>query len=632
MLSVDEFLKQVHEQATPKGTELERLVANAMATYARVQSEAKGLEGKIRVLRRLPWKWLLPTAAAVGLVGGGLIWMAQRSTGEARIGGETPENMRQSLVGYRLDLRSVGTRVGGAAERFVNVDKFTGEVSVMLSGGAERGSGSWAELVFDLEGTPARDALANNASCFHAEVRLDPQFRLDWERPLRARLFIESGEARQYLPWKPLVDRSQGWVTLSGCPSLDMPIAQGLTEPGFNGRFERLGIDMEASTREGPVHGQTIEIRDVRFVVGQAEPVVRLDRISPSPPPMDPGVVEGRFRELLRALPGDAVLAVNLPWPGATAPDGKRLQLYGRTLDAGEKWFDQYWDMGHPSVAASVRDDFRRIRVGFGGRPVLVRVFLFGDLRAGMTFADDGSPLAITERAKSNYVALLRVAKEEGVVLLPVLLDYLVADGVSKTGPNGTWAVGEHPDLLYDAHKRAKLLALLEQFIREAHSAVQGAPVLAVELMSEPSNAAALVTAKRIAQLERFLEEGVNAVHRAGEPVTIGFRDMSTAAWFMRRQLPIDLAQVHWWPQLRTRSNETPLSFDPKSIFDSTPAIWGELPARRGRIAGDFDEARRAGYRAVGFWNWRGDDETGDGRAVQARLDEIGVLVGLSRP
>jgi hypothetical protein len=181
-------------------------------------------------------------------------------------------------------------------------------------------------------------------------------------------------------------------------------------------------------------------------------------------------------------------VGVNLAWPFAVAPDGKELQLYGRLLDAGDRWYvgqpgagDGFWDLGHRQVEDSLRRDFRDIRQTFGpGTPV--RLFLFADLRAGVEFDRSGMPQRITDRAWRNMRALLRMAKTEGVVLVLCLTDFLLADEISGQGPDGSWLVGEHRDLITDRFKRDRIVGLLESFVRgfsKDPEFADGLPVLA---------------------------------------------------------------------------------------------------------------------------------------------------------
>jgi hypothetical protein len=295
------------------------------------------------------------------------------------------------------------------------------------------------------------------------------------------------------------------------------------------------------------------------------------------------------------------------------------MQLYGRFLDAGERWYDTLWDLGTPAVLETLRADFREIRAAFGA-PALVRVFLFGDLRAGFTFDAGGVPLAITERAKANMGKLLALAAEEKIVLLPSLLDFTMADGRANSGPDGKWVGGEHLDLVTDPARRAKLAALLGDFVR----AFAGHPaVLAWEVMNEPENAAAAVTLEHFADLQRLQVAVTDAIHAAGELATVGHRSTEEAARFARGRVASDLGQAHHYPLVDTRPNPTPFATRMPPTFGPLIAGWGEAQARPGKIAEEIAQARRAGHRYLLLWSWRGHEPTGDGFAVKPYAAEI---------
>src|SRR6185503_14603515 len=83
---------------------------------------------------------------------------------------------------------------------------------------------------------------------------------------------------------------------------------------------------------------------------------------------------------------------------------------------------------------------------------------LFADLRAGVTFAEDGTPTGFTEHVDADIEALFDAARRHHLRLIPVLLDFGIADTVTQEADAG--AVGEHPDVITDPAKRQALLRL----------------------------------------------------------------------------------------------------------------------------------------------------------------------------
>jgi hypothetical protein len=526
-----------------------------------------------------------------------------------------------------LDLARTPFTVSGAVKAFAPSGPGAGTMTVRLRGSMLGLAGKSGELLFDLRKTPLAGRAWNNRARVSAELRVSPPFvgpgKRNWSRAHRARLFLaDAAGKRLYLPNAPIVDRpksTDGWLRLEGRPTVDVPMPLGFVDRGFDpGRVTGLGVNVEAFNREGELVSGPIELRDLR--VEAEEPVAA--QVAPEDPAVAAGEaerarrMEARLRE--RCGPGLAI-GVNLAWPTAVAPNGEEMQLYGRILDGGTKWWDRYWDAGDEAVVASLRKDFGEIRETFGPGAV-VRLWLFSDLRAGMTFDPAGNPLAISERARANMTALLRIAVEEKVVLLPVLLDFHLADGRARTGPDGAWQVGERPELITDPDKRKRLVKVLEDFVRSfaGHPAV-----LAWDVMNEPENAAAVVTPARFAALQALLRELVDAVHRAGDLATVGHHDVPDPTRFFRGRLPVDLGQVHHYPFLETRPNPTPFAVRLAPTFGALPAGWGELEASPGRIAAQITEARRAGHRLFLFWSWRGHQEGGDGYAVKPHAAEI---------
>jgi hypothetical protein len=519
----------------------------------------------------------------------------------------------------------------------------SGSVRVRLVGALAAAPGKSGELAFDLRrGGQAERRLAaarwGNRAHVSAEVRVSPELAAGgkrfWQRPHRARLFVVDAAGRRlYLPNASIVDRPQatgGWLALEGLVTTDVPVPLGFTDSRFDpNRVVRVGVGFESGNRVGEVVEGTVELRDLRVALH--------DAAAPRVRPEDPAVRAGerergrRMEARLAALglgAGAAAVGVNLAWPTARSPEGEEMQLYGRLLDGGTKWWDSHWDLGEEAVVASVREDFRAIRATFGragGPPPVVRIWLFGDLRSGVTFDGEGTPVAVTDRSRRSLDVLLRLAVEEGVVLVPVLLDFGMADGVGRTGPDGAWVVGERPDLVIDPDRRGRLVALLEAFMKPvaAHPAV-----LAWDVMNEPENAAAVATPRHFADLQALIGELVDAVHRAGGLATVGHRNPVDAARFFRGRAASDLGQAHYYPLLETRPNPSRLDMSFREVFGPLPAGWGELPAEPGRIARHLAGARRAGHRIFWFWAWRGHQESGDGFAVQPYAGEIRRALG----
>jgi hypothetical protein len=542
----------------------------------------------------------------------------------------------EAADGVVLDTARTPYHVSGGVESFTAAGASGGTLHVRLRGSMRGAPDKSGELLFDLRRTPLAQRSWNNRAHLEAQLRVSTAFvgdgKRNWQRPHRARLFLEDARRRRlYLPNRAIVDRprsTDGWLALGGLVTIDVPMPLGLVDQGFDpARVTGLGINVEAFNREGETVSGEIEVRALRVTFGAPAAA----RVLPADPAVAAGEgaratrMQAHLSERCGLGPREMAVGVNLAWPAVRAPDGKSIQLYGRLLDAGpEAWWGRHFDLGDEGVAASVRADFRAIRATFGARAP-VRLWLFADGRTGLVFAGNG--VAVTDRARANMAVLLRLAEEEQVVLIPVLLDFGLADGVARSGPDGVWPVAEHTELVTDPGKRSQLVAALESFMRPFadHRAI-----LAWDVMNEPDNAAAVVVPEHFADLQALVRDLVDAVHRAGGLATVGHRNAYEPRRFWRGRVADDLGQVHYYPLVETRPNPAPFGVALGRVFGPLPAGWGELQAYPGEIARQLATARRAGHRLFMFWSWRGHEDNGDGFAVQPYAEEIQrALAGL---
>jgi hypothetical protein len=529
-----------------------------------------------------------------------------------------------------VDLARTGFQVTDAVKAFAATDARHGTLRVRLRGAVSAAPGKSGELLFDVTRTPLAREQWNDRARLAAEVRVSAELvgdgKRNWHRAHRARLFlVDARHRRLYLPHRPIVDRpraTDGWLALAGLVTVDVPMPLGFTEAGFDpARVTGVGVSVEAFNREGETVSGEIELRDLRvsFSPPVAARVLPADRGVRAGEPARAARMEQRLRERCAVGPGEMAVGVNLAWPSVPAPDGRRLQLYGRLLDSGgELWWGRHFDLGDEEVARSVRADFAGIRGTFGERAV-VRLWLFSDARAGLVI-DAAGGVTVSDRARTNMALLLKLAAEERVVLLPVLLDFGLADGLARGGPDDGWKLPEHPALVTDPERRARLVAALEGFVRPFadHPAV-----LAWDVMNEPGNAAGVVTPAHFADLQALVRDLVDAVHRAGGLATVGHRNVPEAAKLWRGREASDLGQVHYYPLTESRPTPTPFGTPLGPVFGPLPAGWGELQALPGQIARQLAMARQAGHRLFLFWSWVGHDENGDGYPVQPYADEI---------
>ncbi|MFQ5953360.1 MAG: hypothetical protein ACE5JK_08200, partial [Candidatus Omnitrophota bacterium] len=204
-----------------------------------------------------------------------------------------------------------------------------------------------------------------------------------------------------------------------------------------------------------------------------------------------------------RWIPGDDFArGCNLPW-----------LTYGFDIGLGANG-ETHEGFSTPAKRAALYQELSRWSGG------VVRVFLFCDLRSGVTFDGSGTTTGFTDHVYEDMDALLDAARALGVKIIPVFFDKTLGDKVSD---ESGYPVGEHPDLITDPAKRAALHNLIAQFVRNYAGSDE---VFAYDAMNEPVEATAVTTS----EMQTFLSELIGVIHTEdpGTPVTIGARDEGT--------------------------------------------------------------------------------------------------------
>ncbi len=467
-------------------------------------------------------------------------------------------------------------------------------------------------------GRPLSEQPWDGRASLRADVRLEGGARASPFRPGKLRLALRAPDGgRWHLPHARLERPAGGRLTLRGVVDRRLPIPLGSRLPGRrHAPPDAVGLRFEHGLRAGPPERWAVTLRSLTVAL-RARP--RPPEVLPLPATR-PGQRARRGEARLRARWTRASfrVGVNLPQPFFRSPDGQRVPLYGVWLAAPKRWYGRHPDLRDPEVLASLQAALREVAALFGpGAPV--RLVLFADLRAGLRFGPDGTPRGVDPRAVESFERLLEAAEAADVVLLPVLLDFTLADGRSREGPDGRWKVGERVDLVLSARKRRALWNVLASFVRRFAGHRH---ILAWDLVNEPMNAAAVVRPGRLGAWVRFLRQGAERIGRTGAVLTVGHRDPMTAGRF-GPLLPVHLAQAHFYPEIDGLPAPFSLRFPPRRAFGALPGGWGELPLRPGRLLEDLRAARAAGHRFALLWSWLGDAPRGDGLAVRPHRREI---------
>ena len=257
---------------------------------------------------------------------------------------------------------------------------------------------------------------------------------------------------------------------------------------------------------------------------------------------------------------------------------------------ANEPWINYGWDIGrnpwggqHGGFASNqiaLRADFEFLAQH---KVQIVRVFTFCDLRSGIVFDAQGNPISFDSYAIRDFEVLVDIAEEYNLKLIPVLFDYMLADGIQYE--NG-YLVGEHPDLITDPVKRLALVNLFRSLI---HQFTSRNSIFAWEVMNEPEYA----TAVTHQSLESFVQEFRQMIHTEipGAQVTLGSKDSTSLQdW---TGLGLDIYQFHWYGG----GNLPPMN----SLGLDKPVLIGETEASG--AAEKMDAAMQNGYLGLLFWS-----------------------------
>jgi hypothetical protein len=262
-------------------------------------------------------------------------------------------------------------------------------------------------------------------------------------------------------------------------------------------------------------------------------------------------------------------------------------------------WINYGWDLGRnpwggvpggfAANRASLEADFTYLREH---HVKLCRVFLFCDFRTGLNLDIDGNVLGLDSYVVPDMETLLDVAATKGIRLIPVLLDYTLANGVEMENGN---TVGEFPEYITNATMRAQLLTnalhpFLEQF--GDHDAIY-----AWDIINEPR----LAVAVSQPEMRSFIED-IAALIRTTAPeakVTVGFYDRYHLNDYGHELC--DLTQVHYYDHMSYYWDyDTPaIEISDKSTF------FGEIAPDN--VGDQLNTAIENGYTGVLFWSLNKD-------------------------
>lgn len=260
---------------------------------------------------------------------------------------------------------------------------------------------------------------------------------------------------------------------------------------------------------------------------------------------------------------------------------------------ANEPWIHYGWDVGRnpwggshegfSSNQSALQADFEFLAQH---EVQMVRVFTFCDLRSGIVFDVQGTPTGFDSYALKDFEVLIDIAEQYNLKLIPVLFDYMLADGVWYEDGN---LVGEHPDLITDPVKRQALVDIFQGLVRRF---ADRSCLFAWEVMNEPEYA----TAVSPQDLRVFVQGFTQMIHAeaSGARVTLGSKSQTSLQdW---TSLGLDIYQFHWYGE--DLSSVEQLGLD-------KPVLIGE--AQASGVVEKMDTAEQNGYLGLLFWSLNAD-------------------------
>lgn len=258
-------------------------------------------------------------------------------------------------------------------------------------------------------------------------------------------------------------------------------------------------------------------------------------------------------------------------------------------------WLNHGWDLGdNPwggppngfhSNRVSLAEDFAYLRQH---NVKLCRVFLFCDFRTGLEYDGNGNILGFDPYVDPDMHALLEVANEYGIRVLPVLMNYQMADGVEWEGTN---KVGEHAEFITNPVIRSQLLTnIVAPFVREFGT---NPAVHAWDIMNEPRFA----TNAPAEAVKSFIEDCATLITNEAPGAWVCFGNNDRCQLGEYGETNCNLVQIHFYDSMADWWD-----FDmPASNISAKPVLFGEVQMTN--VAQKLDSALSNGYVGVLFWS-----------------------------
>jgi hypothetical protein len=311
------------------------------------------------------------------------------------------------------------------------------------------------------------------------------------------------------------------------------------------------------------------------------------------------------------AFPPAFFVGANLPWI-----------RYGGDFGAS-RWAPAGGVSQHrePERIASLFDTLRSHGV------TTVRWFVLCDGRAGIRFANDGTPVGLDDAVYRDLDTALEWTERAGLGLLPVLLDFHWC--LPRRFVNGV-QLGGRRSVIANSTRRQQLIEGIFEPLFSRYA--QDPRIHGWDLINEPEWVTlGLGTwdprrSVSCAAMRALIRDAAAVAHRvAAQPVTVG--SASTRWLRFVSGLGLDFYQPHWYDSFERRS---PLSTPVSALGCDAPVVLGEFPTRGSARDPSvlIETARAAGYQGALFWSVLAEDSATDfARAREALTSFAGRTV-----
>lgn len=436
-------------------------------------------------------------------------------------------------------------------------------------------------------------------------VMVDKFLRGNLARPNWVHVALEDDAGRTMTgPGVIVSERACQWKEIAILPTVDTPMPLGNVKDGFDmrsisairvkfelGRFWSEIYRLESANPErlqGVFHVSPILVANAEI------DYVPMKFVLEELPPCDP-TGHPRSRD-------EFIVGVNYPWIH-----------YG--WDVGRNPSGERTSCGFSTHAVRLRKDFRRLH---DAGVDLVRVFVFGDLRTGVVFNEEGYAQGLDECVRRDLRELFAAATEARLPLMLALLDYKAADGIERRergrktkedDEGGNWDEGERPRVFIDAGRRTAFLdQAMRPFLRTLRDLNEEYGSLhSIDIANELGNAKAIVSPMQFPEVKKLVIAVASLTRQElpEVPLTLGTRSMPDLVRYWH-DAPVDFRQFHYYDSF-PEEGMPDLAKPAACIGLDTPVLVGELDPT-GDVYEKLQIAYRNGYAGALFWSFHGRD------------------------